>query len=284
MPAFHLNTPIDHVGFVTKDLAQLERLYRRLGFHLAPRQPLNTSSDVNQAPQEVGQHSAHIIFQQGYLELTAVQGTAPDMHLTPYLGRPDGVQIVAIRTDSASDAHGQMHHMDLPPSDLAISSRTIAYGTGGEARFSWFMLSPSEFPEALLCWVEHLTPELVYQPEVMSHPNGVLRLKEVLMTVEPFAELQPRYAKLDNQANLARASVMPSLTLLSIDEIERRFTSVRARQTNGVSGLILEVDDLAHTIEVLQQQDIAVYGDNKRGVWISSEDAGGVILSFQSAF
>ncbi|WP_089721998.1 hypothetical protein [Candidatus Entotheonella palauensis] len=109
-------------------------------------------------------------------------------------------------------------------------------------------------------------------------------MKEVLMTVEPFAELQPRYAKLDNQANLARASVMPSLTLLSIDEIERRFTSVRARQTNGVSGLILEVDDLAHTIEVLQQQDIAVYGDNKRGVWISSEDAGGVILSFQSAF
>ncbi len=152
MPEFHLSIPIDHVGLVNNDLDRMELLYRRLGFHIAPRQSLHTSTHVDQAPQSVGQHSAHIILQQGYLELTAVEGTAPNMHLTPYLGRPDGVQIVAIQTDSARDAHHQMHRMDLSPSDLAISSRTITYGVGGAARFAWFMLSPSEFPEALL-WI-----------------------------------------------------------------------------------------------------------------------------------
>jgi len=64
MPAFHLSLPIDHVGIVTNDLDRLEMLYRRLGFHIAPRQSLQTSTHVDQAPQEVGQHSSHIILQQ----------------------------------------------------------------------------------------------------------------------------------------------------------------------------------------------------------------------------
>ncbi|WP_143301686.1 hypothetical protein, partial [Candidatus Entotheonella palauensis] len=73
---------------MTNDLDRMELLYRRLGFHIAPRQSLHTSTHIDQAPQAVGQHSAHIILQQGYLELTAVEGTATDMHLTPYLVRP----------------------------------------------------------------------------------------------------------------------------------------------------------------------------------------------------
>ena len=62
------------------------------------------------------------------------------------------------------------------------------------------------------------------------------------------------------------------------------FVGVKARATSGIAELILEVDDLADTIAVLQQYGVMVHGDRKREAWVAPEAAGGVILNFQSAF
>ena len=43
-----------------------------------------------------------------------------------------------------------------------------------------------------------------------------------------------------------------------------------------------EVDDLVNTIDVLNQYDVRVHGDETREVWVMPEAAGGVLLSFQS--
>jgi hypothetical protein len=45
--AYLLSLPIDHVSLMTNNLDRLEMLYRHLGFHIAPRQSLQTSTHVD---------------------------------------------------------------------------------------------------------------------------------------------------------------------------------------------------------------------------------------------
>ena len=62
-------------------------------------------------------------------------------------------------------------------SEVMTASRVIEYGERrGDARFLWCMRDPARTPAALECVVEHLTPELVFQPAVQRHRNGAKAL------------------------------------------------------------------------------------------------------------
>jgi hypothetical protein len=192
---------VDHVGVVGRDLARLIAAYRRLGFALTEPRELLRVDPQSGATRGTGQWSCHAVFQRGYLELTAPLLDDPTHHLVPLLAAGEGLRIVVYASESLAADREQLRAQGHEVGPLARASRLIEYGSRhGEARFEWFRVDPpgGEAASGLTAYVHHLTPELVFQPEVMTHPNGAVALLEV----RPFKSFTVGVADLDAAGRL----------------------------------------------------------------------------------
>ena len=119
----------------------------------------------------------------------------------PLLAHGPGLRIVVYACESPGADRERLLAGGHEVGPLARASRPIEYGSRhGEAQFEWFRVDPPPRQSAggLTAYVHHLTPELVFQPEVMTHPNGALALLEV----QPFESFTVGVADLDAAARL----------------------------------------------------------------------------------
>jgi len=173
---------LDHVGFVGPDLARLVTAMRRLGFATTEPTMLMRTDPATGAAVSLQQQSCHVVFGEGYVELSAVMTADPAHHLGAYRARGEGLHILALGSPDPDADWQRCTAAELPCSPPADAARRIDYGTRqGEAHFRWFMLQPQASPEGLLCLVRNENPELVFQPEVARHDNGAEALCEVIV-------------------------------------------------------------------------------------------------------
>lgn len=181
---------LDHVGFLGRDLAALRAAFAALGF--APTEPralMKRESDGRLVPLD--QSSAHVVLEQGYIELSAT--SAPN-HLAHYAGGADALVIAAFGVDDLDAAHAGCRARGVRLTAQASAARPIEYGAKhGEARFRWFMVEPADAPDGLVCFLRHETPELVFQPEVQQHENGARALRELTITASDLEASADRY-------------------------------------------------------------------------------------------
>jgi catechol 2,3-dioxygenase-like lactoylglutathione lyase family enzyme len=172
-----VNIALDHVGFVGPDLAALRATFVRLGFSLTEPRPLMRRDASTGELVPLDQWSCHIVLEQGYVELSAVQTTSAAHHLAAYAPAEAAIKILALATDDVVATHAQLVSSGIRATAPQWAAREIHYGSRrGEARFHWFMVDPLDAPEGLLCFVNNATPELVYQPEVTGHDLGAIGL------------------------------------------------------------------------------------------------------------
>jgi catechol 2,3-dioxygenase-like lactoylglutathione lyase family enzyme len=93
-------TTIDHVGLVGRDIHKMVAAFRGLGFTVTEPAQL-TQPDPEGNPVPLGQLSAHVIFPDTYLELTAVEHPGQGNHLDKWLARHEGLHILAFRAANA---------------------------------------------------------------------------------------------------------------------------------------------------------------------------------------
>ncbi|HPF26293.1 MAG TPA: VOC family protein [Steroidobacteraceae bacterium] len=192
-----MSTTLDHLGFVGPQLDAMRAAFAALGFAPTEPKPLMGREPDTGAAVPLDQWSCHVVFERGYLELSAVTSRSADHHLASYGA---GLQICAIGTPDVIAAHKRCRAADVRAGAAQWAAREIQYGKRhGEARFHWFMIDPADAPEGLLCYVEHATPELVYQSEVQQHPNGAQSLTllgVVLPTTDALSAAAERYARI----------------------------------------------------------------------------------------
>lgn len=171
---------IDHVGLVGKDVHAMRAAFQRLGFAAtAPKELMRWDSKTGER-ESLQQESAHAVLEQGYIELSAVVTDDASHHLARYLRRYQGLHVLALSSGDIDADHARCEQAGLEPTPVSIATRDVEYGVRqGTAQFRWFMLAPHSAPEGLLCYVHNHTPELVFQPEVMSHPNSAVALHGV---------------------------------------------------------------------------------------------------------
>lgn len=192
---------LDHVGIVGRDLAPLLDAARALGFRPTKPRALLGRDPATDRVVPLGQSSAHLVFGAGYVELSAVHTDSPSHHLAPWLRHGPGLHILAFGTDDVLAAHARCAERGLAPLPLSRACREIAYGERhGQAQFEWFMLAPAATPEALVCFVRQLTPELVFQPAVQRHDNGAVALAGVYAVSDRPGEMAERYAGMTGAA------------------------------------------------------------------------------------
>jgi hypothetical protein len=164
---------LDHIGYVGRSLDALRDGMGRLGFATTEPRELMGVDATSGAAVSLRQRSCHAVFERGYVELSAVETDDPRHHLAAYRRRGDGLHILALGSGAIAVEHARCVAAGIGATPLARAARRIEYGERhGEARFEWFMFTPEESPEGLVCFATNLTPELVYQR--CARPRGSL--------------------------------------------------------------------------------------------------------------
>lgn len=154
---------VDHVGIVAYQLQPLVDAFTRLGFRVSRPEPLYGTHNGEKV--SLGQHSAHIVLSNFYIEISAPEPGRNDNHLVSYLEQyGPGTRIVALACEEAASAHAAMAACGLGLSDVLDANRSVEHADGSMARFRWFSAIADTNLSALTCWVQQLTPELVFHP------------------------------------------------------------------------------------------------------------------------
>lgn len=241
-----LKLSIDHIGILGPSIEELVLEMQLLGFSIVGPAEL-TAVDASGKRVGLGQRSAHIMFADDYVELTAVDLPAAGHHLEQFLHPPWGIRLLLLSSDDIEHAHAQCRQRRLEPGEVQRASRHIDYGQGGEAGFRWFGLPPVDWPDALVAYVEHLTRERVFDPGVCEHPNGALNLTRLYYRG---ADLADRYRKLDGTGPHNIEIVKPGS--------EEEMLGFRLERTTPFTGVGIGVQDIDATAAALEAANIDV--------------------------
>ncbi len=256
---------LDHVGLVTHDLAQLRQRWMRLGFAPTAIRDLYRLDPQSGERIALGQRSCHAVFAQSYVELSEVTTTDTAHHLATWQARGPGLDILALSSSQLPAHHARLAQGPCAMTPLANASRHIDYGRlQGDAQFSWCMLTPSESPEGLVCLMQHLSAELVYQAEVQHHPNGALALEEILISTPAadLAAMSARYQTLLGLQALPRADggVVFELAHGRVSLVPPSVPDVSLPRLDGqahFAALVISVKDIEQAASVLRDEGVA---------------------------
>lgn len=173
-------TTLDHIGIVVPDLERAAEDYTALGFTLSAPVSHETADG-----QSAGSKQCSIMLQDGYIELQEITGPAGSHLLSAAREKHFGLHILAFGVSDARDAHARLTPTELPLGDVLEWSRLVHRQDGDqEARFAFFVADYDPSDDALLCWVQHRTPEAIREPQLLVHTNGAIGLTQVGLNAE----------------------------------------------------------------------------------------------------
>lgn len=251
---------VDHVGIVAGELKPIVDAFKALGFRVSRPVPLCGMRDGESV--NLGQHSAHIVLANFYIEIAAPDPGRSDNHLVPYLERfGPGTRIVAFACNNAPAAHAALSEQGLELGELLEASRTVAQGGGATASFRWFPVVGTTELSALTCWVEQLTPELVFHPASRTAAWTAHSAIEVIASCDELLVSQEQFRSWAKAAGVDR-------------QAPRLIPHRRAGSDGGdskptiVDRLLLASSDLERYRGYLEARRMP-YTEEKDGLWVS---------------
>lgn len=151
---------LDHVVInALHDTDAAEALFAALGFALTPR-GYHSLGSVN-----------HLMVTPGaYLEIAGVPSQGRQRQ--EVLDSPLGLSGIVVQTQDADATYRRLLEAGLAPLEpMALSRPVTIDGVAHQAAFRNVRL-PHVFGGGRVYFCQHLTPELVWRPEWLEHPNG----------------------------------------------------------------------------------------------------------------
>lgn len=195
---------LDHAGAIVRDLAAGAGRWEKLGFSLSPlsRQRGRMPGREEEGPWATANRCA--IFAQGYLELIGIVDEACFNPWEEFLTRFEGLHLLALRAPDANVAYTEIaaRSASLRKSLNPPVQRARKLDVDGVERTMAFrnIFSRDEYyPEGRYIVLEHQTPEYLWQPRYLSHPNGALALESVMLCASDLPAQHARIAALLGQ-------------------------------------------------------------------------------------
>lgn len=186
---------LDHIGMFAVDLDLISTLYERLGFCLTPVSQHANPPAPGQAAVLRGTANRCAMLKQGYIELLAViDPTLDGLGVPEALKRYQGMHILAFQTDEPERVQQQLQAQGFSANLVYLQRQITNAPLPGLAQFTQVRTPPEQMPEGRIFVLQHSTPELVWQPEYLTHPNTAQALLEVVVVVEDLAQVQARYS------------------------------------------------------------------------------------------
>ncbi len=185
---------LDHIGVAARDLGPLTAAYERLGFALSPIAQQSGRRRPDLPVEQFGSGNRCAFLRHGYIELIAILDPALyDNTLNKFLDRYAGMHILALAVTDAEANLARLRAAGLDIPGIAWLERPVEAG-GPIAKFA--RLPFPDPPEGRVQLIQHLTPELVWNPKWMDHANKAEALEEVILTAAEPAETAARLSRL----------------------------------------------------------------------------------------
>lgn len=169
-------THFDHVGFIVPDLAAASQLMAQIGFTQTLRAD-HTRTDEQGQLVSAGSSQHSIMLERGYIELMQITDPTKGHQLAPATSVRFGLHILALGTANATDCHALCQSRGVSVGPLLRWSRPVnETGASGVAQFAYFGSAWTPQDPSYVCWVQHITPELMRLPPLLRHGNGALAL------------------------------------------------------------------------------------------------------------
>jgi hypothetical protein len=169
--------------------------------------------------------------------------------------------------------------------------RDAAFGPDGsetrEAAFRNLYFDQSVYPESRLLFIEHLTPDVLWQPHLLDHPNGVVGLRDIFLVTADARAAADKYAALfdapaaatgDGEWRIALAR--GSVWIATPEAWSRRAPGAAPPPLPSPSGIRFKVKDIAATRALLESNGLAPRDGPDGALWVPPEHACGVAILF----
>lgn len=280
---------LDHIAHFVPDMAGAERELERLGFTLTPLSHQEHRSAPDQPIVSAGTANRTAMLARGYLEFLTTTGDTPNAaRLKAAMARYTGVHLVCFGTAESAKVHSRLLQREFEPPPIVHLQRTVQGEDGKpmEARFSVTRAAPERMPEGRIQFCEHHTPEAIWQPRWLKHPNGVQSLLAVAVAVADIDEATQRWCKLTGRTFRATGDLRVIVTdrgqaiLGTAAAIERTF-GMKPPTLPWIAGPVLGVRHLFQTETFVRKAGASVLRDTAGRIVIAAPAAIGGIFAFQ---
>lgn len=182
---------LDHVSHFVPDLRDAAQALEALGFSVTPPSAQRTQEGPT------GTANICVMLEAGYLEFLAPIADTPNAkRLRAATRRYSGVHLACFGTPAADEEHARLGWHGFQPMPLVALQRPVDVGGKAQAaRFKMVRAAPEKMPEGRVQFVEHLTPEALWQPRYLKHANGITRLACVFVVADDVVQTAARWAR-----------------------------------------------------------------------------------------
>jgi hypothetical protein len=187
---------LDHAGIVGPDLAALATAFERLGFTLTPL--------ARHAGGRTGNRC--IMLHGSYIELLATMPGGTSATLDRMLARHAGIHILALGIEDEVAARSRLQRAGIDAPAPVVTERAVDDLDPDGPRARFVLVSPPDGPEGRVHLIRHETPDALWQPAFMAHPNMAFALIEILVASDAPAETAARLSRLAGRPVVPDAS------------------------------------------------------------------------------
>jgi hypothetical protein len=280
---------INHVGMVARNLGSTVARYEAMGFQLTPYSPHSGAWKPGAPVQNFGSGNRCVMFANNYLEILGTEDpNKPTERLAGYLARHQGAHIICFNTETTSKLDERLRAGGVPTSGVISLQRDIDTPDGVRtAKFERVQFSPDDSPEGYIQAARHLTPEYIYQPRYIEHPNGCTSLAEAFIVADDIEPLVAKYQRYLDAAPEVRDGLssfpLPlgsTLTLAPAGKAARLFAGSLFPPLPAIVAVSFRTNDLAAQRERLARQDIPTREGPGR-IMVPAEEASGLVVIFR---
>lgn len=285
MSGVALHAGFDHVGYYSEDLAGAFARFTAMGFTVTPAARFAEQAFATCA----------VMTGDTYISISGVQDWAgvPDWMRQ---GMGKGVQAFVLRSDDLDALYAQYGPDGTPElrfdGQVDAIARTVRIaGRDERVAFKVLRLKRQSLPGlSRLNYCQHLTPDTMWHPSLLSHRNGTVALKAVTAVHEDPASARDFYRRLFGRAEL---NAQGDLTVDCGPTELRLVTSSRLGEIwpNGfapafesgtplLAGLTLATKDAAAARRCLADAGVETAETPAGGIAVASRDAFGAAIEF----
>ena len=282
---------LDHLGLATHDLDHGRDIYARLGFTLTAKSTHQGPVPPHGETGPWGSGNYCIMLKRGYYELIGVTDpNLPHPMVAARLEKYAGLHIIALGCeDGDAEAAALRERMAgvAEPYDLV---RDVPYGAKHgdvrEGRFRIYQIDETALPEGDCFLIEHRSRDVLWQPDLMEHANGVTGLEGVTICVGDLDQSRARFAALcgkdgdDQDGGVLFDLAAGSISLLDEAALGMCYPGVAPPSLPWVAAVTFALDDRQALADLLAANGVPFNTGPGGNPWIAPDQAEGAIIEF----
>jgi catechol 2,3-dioxygenase-like lactoylglutathione lyase family enzyme len=281
---------VNHVGIAVRDLAKTTAQYEAMGFMLTPYSPHSAAWKPGEPVKPLNSGNRCVMFADTYLEILASENPKqPGERIANFLKRHQGGHIVCFNSENAEAVDQRLRAAGLETTGVIPLQREIDTPEGVRtAKFARLQFAPKDSPEGYIQAARHLTPEYIYQPRYIAHPNGCTRLKETTLIATDLDAMTRRYgvylgAEPERSEGQSRFTLSGGtiLTLLDTQRAVAKLPGSLWPPLPGIAAVSFQTPDLNAQRRRLEAGGFTVVATGN-GLLVPAEEASGVAVIFTS--